>query len=207
MTQAPRTRGRLNRSLVLAKAIELMDADGVDGLTIRALATALGAKPMAIYTYFAGKDELLAAAYEDLVTRTPLPALEEGTEGLKRAMRAHRAVLLAHPCLIQLVVRMDRPGEYDLRLNEAAFAALLHTGMSPREALLRGAAANWLVLGSLTRNTAKMVQHPEGLPTAADFPPETHPALHAVLSVLPGLDEEELFEAGLDLVLGTTSGS
>ncbi|MCO1579036.1 TetR family transcriptional regulator [Crossiella sp. SN42] len=207
MTQAPRTRGRLNRSLVLAKAIELMDADGVDGLTIRALATALGAKPMAIYTYFAGKDELLAAAYEDLVTRTPLPALEEGAEGLKRALRAHRAVLLAHPCLIQLIVRMDRPGDYDLRLNEAAFAALLHAGMSPREAVLRGAAANWLVLGSITRNTARMVQHPELLPTAADLPPQTHPALHAVLSVLPGLDEEELFEAGLDLVLGTTSGS
>lgn len=81
MTQAPRTRGRLNRSLVLTKAIELMDAEGVDGLTIRALATALGAKPMAIYTYFAGKDELFTAAYAELVAGIPLPGSRTGSPG------------------------------------------------------------------------------------------------------------------------------
>ncbi|MCK2237848.1 MULTISPECIES: TetR/AcrR family transcriptional regulator [unclassified Crossiella] len=205
MTQAPRTRGRLNRSLVLTKAIELMDAEGLDGLTIRALATALGAKPMAIYTYFAGKDELLTAAYAELVAAIPLPVIEDGIAGLKQNLRAHRAVMLAHPCVLPLVVRLDRPTEYNLRLNEAAFGVLLHLGLAPREAMLRASAASWLTLGSVTNSTAKAATNPVVLPSAADFSPETHPALHAVLSVLPGLNEEELFEAGLDLVLGPTS--
>lgn len=206
MTQAQRTRGRLNRSLVLTRAIELMDAEGVDSLTIRALATALGAKPMAIYTYFAGKEELLAAAYQELVAGIPLPELAEGIEGLKQNLREHRAVMLAHPCVLQLALRMDRPTDYNVRLNEAAFTVLLHAGLSPRQALLRASAASWLTLGSVTNSMARM-SGSDQLPTAADLPPETHPALHAVLSVVPGLDEEELFEAGLDLVLGPTAGS
>lgn len=113
--------------------------------------------------------------------------------------------MLAHPCVLQLVLRLGRPTEYNLRLNEAAFGVLLHLGLAPREALLRAMAASWLALGSATNSTSRLATNPVVLPTAADFPPETHPALHAVLSVLPGLDDAELFEAGLDLVLGPTS--
>ncbi|MBP2475138.1 AcrR family transcriptional regulator [Crossiella equi] len=203
MTQAARTRGRLNRELVLAKAIELMDAAGLDGLTIRALAAALGARPMAIYTYFAGKDELLVAAYEELVSRLPLPVVEDGVEGLKRHLRERRAQMLAHPCALQLLVWLDRPTEHDLRLGEAAYSCLLHAGLSPRDALVRAAAASWLVVGNLVSKTARA--NPEG--QVPEFAPEVFPALHAVAAALSGLDADAMFEAGLELALGAAASS
>src|ERR1700722_9239725 len=42
-------RGRLSKTAVIAEALELADADGLDALTIRKLATHLGVTPMALY--------------------------------------------------------------------------------------------------------------------------------------------------------------
>src|SRR6185437_5034921 len=52
-------RTRLSRSAVVDRAIELADAEGVDALTIRRLATELGVTPMALYWHFRSKEELI----------------------------------------------------------------------------------------------------------------------------------------------------
>src|SRR5215469_5319588 len=52
-------RVRLSRAAVVERALALSDADGLEAVTIRRLATELGVSPMALYWHFRTKDELL----------------------------------------------------------------------------------------------------------------------------------------------------
>src|SRR5512135_623562 len=53
-------RARLSKQAVVQRALALADAEGLDALTIRRLATELGVTPMALYWHFRNKEELLA---------------------------------------------------------------------------------------------------------------------------------------------------
>ena len=59
-------RTRLTRAVVVDRALQLADADGLEALTIRKLATDLGVTPMALYWHFRSKDELLDGLTERL---------------------------------------------------------------------------------------------------------------------------------------------
>ncbi len=59
----------LSRERIVDAAIELLDADGEDGLTFRALATRLATGPGAIYWHVTNKGELLVAATDAVVAR------------------------------------------------------------------------------------------------------------------------------------------
>src|ERR1041384_6560467 len=52
-------RTRLSKQAVVQRALALADADGLDALTIRRLATELSVTPMALYWHFRNKEELL----------------------------------------------------------------------------------------------------------------------------------------------------
>jgi AcrR family transcriptional regulator len=54
----------LSRELVLRTALEIIDQDGVEGLSMRRLGRALGRDPMARYRYAAGKPALLDGVAE-----------------------------------------------------------------------------------------------------------------------------------------------
>jgi AcrR family transcriptional regulator len=51
----------LSKQRVVVEAVRLADLEGVDGLSMRRLAGALGAGAMSLYHYVANKDELLDA--------------------------------------------------------------------------------------------------------------------------------------------------
>jgi len=64
--KVPATRHKvpLSRELVLAKALELVDAEGVDPLTIRRLAQELGRDQMSLYRYAENRAALLDGVAE-----------------------------------------------------------------------------------------------------------------------------------------------
>lgn len=95
---AERREDALSRERIVDAAIELLDADGEDGLTFRALATRLATGPGAIYWHIANKSELVAAAADALVTRvmgevlataTPREAIHGIAVGVFEAIDAH----------------------------------------------------------------------------------------------------------------------
>jgi len=53
---------RISEERIADEALELVDEEGLDALTMRALGRRLGVEGMALYTYFRSKDELLDAA-------------------------------------------------------------------------------------------------------------------------------------------------
>ncbi|MBM7519488.1 TetR family transcriptional regulator [Nocardioides nitrophenolicus] len=96
---------RYRRDDVVARAIEVLDAHGLDALSMRRLAGDLGVQPGALYHHFTNKDALLAAIADEILRRGRRPAEIMAWDaevqllclGLRDAMRRHRdgAVLIA----------------------------------------------------------------------------------------------------------------
>ena len=94
----------LTRERVLEAALAVVDAEGVEALTMRRVATDVGFDPMALYRHVEGKDALLDGVVEMLWRQ--LPAARRG-EGWQPALRAFaeslRSALAAHPGAARLL--------------------------------------------------------------------------------------------------------
>ena len=104
-------RPRLDRAKVLAEAISLADAEGLDALSMRALATRMGVVPMALYKHVADKDDLIGGMVDAVLRYVaadevpPALAVEMAREAVPSATLEG---FLFTPC----VLRMLRVAEY-----------------------------------------------------------------------------------------------
>ena len=69
---------RLRREHVVDEAIALLDADGLDALTMRKLATRLGVQAGALYWHFASKQALLANAVREVHRKSQQVLKDQG---------------------------------------------------------------------------------------------------------------------------------
>jgi AcrR family transcriptional regulator len=106
------TREPLTRDRVLAAACELADEDGLDALTMRRLADALGVEAMSLYHHVPNKDaildglvELAFGEFETEAARLPAGTTTPATwrRDLRARVLAARRVLLRHRWVPQLV--------------------------------------------------------------------------------------------------------
>src|SRR4029450_7016360 len=63
----------LSKQRVVVEAVRLADREGVDGLSMRRLAGALGAGAMSLYHYVASKEEVLDAMIDVVFGESDLP--------------------------------------------------------------------------------------------------------------------------------------
>ena len=96
--------GGLSRDQVARAALELIDADGIDALSMRRLAAHLGVGTMTLYGYVSSKTELLEAAVDAAAAEfVPIEQDPPGSREHARAnMLALRAWIKRHPGLIHL---------------------------------------------------------------------------------------------------------
>ena len=98
--------GGLGRNEVVEVALRIIDADGLDGLSMRRLGAALGVNPMRIYRHFASRDELLVGVADEVTRQlmeVPHPDLYRPLD-LVVAQTVHiRDVLLQHPHLAPII--------------------------------------------------------------------------------------------------------
>jgi AcrR family transcriptional regulator len=109
MTHQPdsksKPRAPLTRERVLQAAVRLADEGGIESLTMRKLAHALGVEAMSLYNHVANKDDLVDGIVDLVVSEIDLPATTEDWETAIReyAISAHEA-LLRHPWACSLVM-------------------------------------------------------------------------------------------------------
>ncbi len=99
-----RGRGRLDRAAILERAAGLADRNGLDALTLTALAGELGIRPPSLYNHVASLEELRQAlavrALGELDTALGRAALgKAGAEAVIALGEAYRAYAHAHPGL------------------------------------------------------------------------------------------------------------
>ena len=88
---------RLDRR-VLRSAIDLADRAGIDSLTMRRLAQALGVEAMTLCYYVANKEKILVGMVDLVVNRFGLPASgDDWKQGIRRTAVSAHQVLLSHP--------------------------------------------------------------------------------------------------------------
>ncbi|NBM18348.1 TetR/AcrR family transcriptional regulator [Streptomyces sp. GC420] len=104
--KAPRgTRKRdvpLTKDGICAKALELIDADGVEALTMRKLAAALDANPMSLYHHVPNKDAVLRGVTERVGSQFRTPEREDAPwqDRLRQLALDFRALAHRHPKLM-----------------------------------------------------------------------------------------------------------
>jgi AcrR family transcriptional regulator len=128
----PEPRVPLSKERVLQAALVLADEGGIESVTMRKLAQALGVEAMSLYHYVAKKDDILDGIVDIVLKEIEVPSLEADWKPAIRqsAISAHE-VLLRHPWACSLILTMSRISPARLRYMESLLATLREAGFSP----------------------------------------------------------------------------
>jgi AcrR family transcriptional regulator len=204
------SRVRLSRERVLRGAVDLADAGGVAGLTIRSLAEELGVKPMSLYYYVANKEEILDGIVDIVFGEMDLPVVGGAwrTEITRRAHSA-REVLRRHPWAIQLLESRTSPGPATLRHHDAVLGTLRAAGFSRKATAHAYAVLDAFIYGFAVQEASLPFEGPDSVADVADpvmelmgtgeYPHMTDMAVGYYL--LPGYDFADEFQFGLTMLL------
>jgi AcrR family transcriptional regulator len=97
-------RPRFSREQIAAAALEIADADGFDAVSMRRIATKLGAGTMSLYRYISAKSDLVALMDDALMGESLVPEGElpgDWREAVALIARQTRDALLRHPWAVQ----------------------------------------------------------------------------------------------------------
>src|SRR3954447_8869872 len=96
--RSPRARPALSLELIVTTALRLLDEGGIDALSMRKVADALGTGAASLYAYVASKEELIEHVLDRVIgeLEVPPPDPEQWAEQVKDGVRAMRRVLASH---------------------------------------------------------------------------------------------------------------
>jgi TetR/AcrR family transcriptional regulator, tetracycline repressor protein len=138
VNQTPRRRGRpprVSRDQILAAALRIADANGLEQLTMRRLGAELGVDPMTIYGHVPDKTALFDGLVELVLAGITLPGRTgEWAHDFRAAAHAARAALLAHPHLIPLLGTRPPVTQPAFTLWESLTSILLDADLSEEQA-------------------------------------------------------------------------
>jgi AcrR family transcriptional regulator len=203
----------LNRDVVLSAALEIIDRDGVDGLTMRRLGQALGRDPMSLYRYAENKNALLDGVVELVSGQARLDPSDSDWAGqLRRFARSYRAIAIAHPHVVPLLV--TRPLATPLALRplgtlrplEDTLELLTRAGFSDVEALHVYRSFQGLLQGHVLNELQEIVDNPEETDDLLRLglhrlPISEFPLLRGLASALTTYDGAAELERGLDILI------
>lgn len=212
--KAERRADALSKAKIVEAAIAILDAGGESALTFRALSARLATGAGAIYWHVADKDELLAAAADDIVAKVMAEVVSDGAPDA-----AIRAIALgvfdaidAHPWVgAQMFREPWRPAM--LQILEGVGGRLQALGV-PDHALFDAASTLvHYVLGVAGQNAANArlardagrTDRGAFLGSVADrwtgLDPATHPFVRRMATQLRDHDDRQQFLAGVDFIL------
>jgi TetR/AcrR family tetracycline transcriptional repressor len=204
-------RPRLSKAAVVARAMALADAEGLEALTIRRLATELGVTPMALYWHFRNKEELLAGLGDqiwaeldtDVDPAAPWPAQ------LRALMESLIHVLRTHPSASELLMSGEKQSVAALDANEVALEVLHRAGFDPRHASAITRSALWtgLMLAMAepgrdpSMDEAERTEHQRRkMVSLAMLPPDRYPRLVEAAVPMTACDDPDFhYQFGIDL--------
>lgn len=135
-TRRPTPRPQLSRELIVDTALGLLDADGLDGVSMRRVAEELGTGPASLYAHVANKEELLELLLERVVAEISIPEPDPSRwqeQLLEIGKEAHR-VYSGHRDIAAVSLATIPTGPNTLRIAEGMFAIMLAGGVPPKVA-------------------------------------------------------------------------
>jgi len=215
--RAAATKTRLSPDVIVASAVSLADAEGLEAVTVRRLAQEHGVTPMAMYWHFNDKEALLNGIAEHLIAAVELPEpsdqpwdvqLREILESLLEAIRPH-------PSVAGLAPKRILSSEPGLALAERALGLLREAGFGPDRAASVGSFLLCAVVTLVTNEPGprpsidgeardEMIRHKRAALEALS--PSRYPNVVAAAPGLVMCTSEDYFGLNLDLLVQGVRG-
>jgi AcrR family transcriptional regulator len=194
----------LSRDRVLRAALDLVDREGVDALTMRRLGRELGVEAMSIYGYVDSKGDLIEGVVEQMFRQMPLivPGPGRWQDRLRRHAGAYRSVLLDHPNAVRLAARRPLNTEGTAAFVDSALAELRGLGLDLAMAdRVLGVIASF-TLGHVAEQVGDELRArtPAPRPLHETIDGDRFPHLAAVGEMKP-TDYDQEFDLGLDFIV------
>ena len=205
---------RLSREVIVDAAMTVLDANGLDALTMRNLADELRTGPASLYAYFDDKDDLVAAVLDRVTGEVEVPEQPDPRhwqEQVKDIARSIRATLNRHRDVGRAAMGSVPTGENTLRVADALVGVLLAGGVSePVTGLAVDIVALYCTATAFEESMdswsgsdeiATLEYQRQLLSFFANLPRERFPHLVALAGPLTGGNGDERFEFGLDMLV------
>ncbi|MGX5716715.1 TetR/AcrR family transcriptional regulator C-terminal domain-containing protein [Arthrobacter sp. MAHUQ-56] len=204
---------RLSRDVVLAKALELVDAEGLEALSMRRLGQELGRDPMSLYRYAKNRAALLDGVAELVLDSLAIePADADWKAQLRQLAHSLRRQALRHPNVVPLLV--TRPLATPLGLRplgtlrplEQILSLLVAAGFEPADALHVYRAFYGFLYGHILNELQEFVVDPEESEVLLRLglhrlPAKDFPRIRALAPALAEYDGEAELDQGLAILL------
>ncbi|RZV42819.1 MAG: TetR/AcrR family transcriptional regulator [Acidimicrobiales bacterium] len=163
---------------IVETALGMADEQGIAQLSMRKLATELGAGVMSLYYYVADKDTLVEALVDRVASEVELETTGDWTAAARQLAVATHEALLRHPWAIPEWSTVW-PGPYRFALTEQLLEVLAGAQLPPDVADLgfhaltnhiQGFARQRVAYGDTQTDTEEMRNRVQGLLTQGDYP-------------------------------------
>lgn len=201
---------RLSAGRVLQGAMALADEVGVDALTIRKLADAIGTKPMTIYHHVSNKEAILDGMVDRVFAEIDRPPVDLAWQpAMRQRCCSARGVLARHRWAAPLMESRTNPGPETLGHHDAVLGCLRGGGLSLAMTAHAYALLDSYVYGFALQEAnlpatggadmADLAENIVDLVPGGSYPNLEEFTAEHVLS--PQYDFGDEFEFGLDLIL------
>ena len=204
---------QLSREIVLSAALALVDAEGLDALSMRRLGQELDRDPMALYRHAANRAALLDGVSELVLNELAIiPHDPDWQAQLRRIAHDLRLLALRHPHVVPLLV--TRPLLTPLGLRplgtlrplEQILSLLIDAGFSPSDALHIYRAYYGYLYGHILNELQELIvdsDENEALLRLGlhRLPPKDFPRLRTLAPVLADYDGEAELDEGISILL------
>jgi AcrR family transcriptional regulator len=146
----------LSREQIVRTAIEILDAEGTAGLSMRRLGTRLGAGATSLYWYVAHKDELLELAVDEVFGEVYVPEVGDTSWriGASVLCTGMRAALVRHPWALGQLGSRPNLGPNAMRMGDRTVAILEAAGFRGLEVSHASAMLMSHAIGAATATSA-----------------------------------------------------
>jgi AcrR family transcriptional regulator len=207
-------RAPLSREAIADAALRLLDRDGLDGLSMRRLATELGTGPASLYWHVQSKDELLELLVDRVMGEIELPEPDPSRwqEQLKQFGRESRRVMRSHRDIARITLGRIPMGPNLVRFVEWMLVLLRGAGVPDRAAAYAGDLLA-LYVGAFAFEESLDLSSPLGEDVPAEqaagmlrdyfasLPAARFANVVALADLLVTGDPDERFEFGMDVLL------
>jgi AcrR family transcriptional regulator len=202
--RAPERSGPLDRRTIASSALQLIDAEGLENLSMRRLGAALGVEAMAIYHHFSSKGELLDGIV-DLFIEEVEPVLRapgEPLDRLRACFDAVRGIAISHPRAFWVLPARRFRTEHALRFYERLLEVFHDAGFDAALSARYYRLAVGFAIGAGLAEIGSRAQQPDATPVVLeDFnDPERFPFVSQVVPHLRVANLDAVFEFGMDRI-------
>jgi AcrR family transcriptional regulator len=202
----------LSQELIVDTALEIVDREGLDALTMRTVAHALGTGPASLYAYVGSKEELITLLVERVIGEVRLggePDPAQWDEQLKETAREMRRVFASHGDLARASFGRIPVGENALRGGEWMMAVMRAGGLSDKVTALAVDLLSLYVMGVAYEDGLGRGTDPEQIVEFIaelrayfqNLPADRFPNFVSLADETTSGDENTRFEFGLEVLV------